>query len=171
MLDQYRRNRDEFFRSSDHSPLDDVDRSRFLGLRYFPPNPDLVFTAALNPSDNEPVPVATSDGDERAYRRVGTIDLALADTTATLTLFDAGHRRYFLPFRDATSGRETYGAGRYLDVHPSPDNVLTIDFNLAYNPFCAYRSDYSCALPPVENWLTVSIEAGELEYIRGEETA
>jgi len=72
-----------------------------------------------------------------------------------------GHPRLFLPFRDATSGVETYGAGRYLDVDPEPAGTVVVDFNMAYNPFCAYDDASSCALPPYENWLPVPIRAGE----------
>ncbi len=79
----------------------------------------------------------------------------------SLALYDTGHPGYFLPFRDRTSGSETYGAGRYLDIEPSDDGTATIDFNEAYNPFCAYNDAYACPLPPPENWLQVRIEAGE----------
>ena len=164
-IEQYRRNKDEFFATSDHSPLEPDDQHRFTGLRYFPPNPELVFTASFTPGDNTDVTVATSDGADRPYRRAGTVELPMGDRVVRLTLFDTGHPGYFLPFRDATSGDQTYGAGRYLDLQPSDDATVTIDFNLAYNPFCAYRTDYSCALPPSENWLSVPIEAGELVYI------
>jgi uncharacterized protein (DUF1684 family) len=78
-----------------------------------------------------------------------------------LQLYDTGHPGLFLPFRDATSGRETYGGGRYLDIQPNDDGTVTLDFNLAYSPFCAYSDGYSCALPPTENWMSVRIEAGE----------
>ena len=83
----------------------------------------------------------------------------------TLALYATpGHEGYFLPFRDATSGRETYGAGRYLDLAPPHDGKVTVDFNLAYNPYCAYSDSFSCALPPVENWLQVPIRAGEMAF-------
>jgi uncharacterized protein (DUF1684 family) len=82
----------------------------------------------------------------------------------SLALYDSGHPGYFLPFRDATSGKASYGAGRYLDIEPNSDGTVTIDFNLAYNPFCAYNDAYSCPLPPTENWLQVPIEAGEKDF-------
>src|SRR5205823_4054425 len=71
----------------------------------------------------------------------------------------------FVPFRDATSGQETYGAGRYLEIHAHGDNVV-IDFNYAYNPNCAYDPAWSCPLPPIENWLKVPIRAGEKAFHR-----
>ena len=67
----------------------------------------------------------------------------------------------FVPFRDATSGSGSYGAGRYLDLEPEDDGTYALDFNLAYNPWCAYAPQYSCPLPPRENWLTFAINAGE----------
>ena len=87
--------------------------------------------------------------------------LEIAGRRQALSLFDTGHPGLFLPFRDTTSGRETYGGGRYLDLDPNEDGTVTIDFNLAYSPFCAYNDGYSCALPPAENWMQVPIEAGE----------
>ena len=84
----------------------------------------------------------------------------------SLVLYDTGHPGYFVPYRDATSGDETYGAGRYLDIDPNPDGTVTIDFNLAYNPLCAYSDAFSCPLPPVENWLAVPIRAGERDFTK-----
>jgi hypothetical protein len=72
---------------------------------------------------------------------------------------------YFLPFMDATSGDETYGAGRYLEIEPLPGGKLLVDFNMAYNPYCAYNEYWSCPIPPKENRLSVPIEAGEKQPI------
>jgi uncharacterized protein (DUF1684 family) len=163
---RYRRNKDSYFRTSPRSPLAPQDRARFEGLAYFDPNPDLVFEVEVTPGDDTEVTVGTSDETERTYRRAGSVVLTIAGRTVELALFDTGNPGYFLPFRDGTSGSTTYGAGRYLDVHPNPDGTVTIDFNLAYNPFCAYTDAYSCALPPHENWIDVSIPAGERTYER-----
>ncbi len=165
-LQQYRLNKDEFLASSPNSPLEPDERAAFAGLRYFDSNPELVFTVPVTSGDGTEVTVATSDGAGRTYQRAGTVEIPIAGETARLTLFDTGHHGWFLPFRDATSGTATYGAGRYLDLHPNDDGTVTIDFNLAYNPFCAYSDAYSCALPPHENWLSVSITAGEKSYER-----
>ncbi len=72
-----------------------------------------------------------------------------------------GRPTLFIPFRDATSGKETYGAGRYLEVEVNPSGRYVLDFNLAYNPYCAYSDLYICPLPPGENWLRVEIRGGE----------
>lgn len=158
---QDRKDKDEFFRLSPHSPIPDQDRHTFSGLAYFEPNPDLVFTLHSAPVDPTPVTIHTTTGDARAYNRIATATVAIDATDVTLALYSTGHDGLFLPFRDATSGKQSYGAGRYLDIDPNEDGSITIDFNYAYAPYCAYSEQYSCALPPQENWMTISIEAGE----------
>jgi len=157
----FRTSKDAFFATDDHSPIPASDRDAFEGLSYFAPDPDLAFSVMPLSVPPEPVTIATTTGDERTYQRVATIDIVVADRPVTLSLYDSGHPGWFLPFRDTTSGHETYGAGRYLDLQPNDDGSVTIDFNYAYQPFCAYNDRYSCALPPIENWLDVPIRAGE----------
>ena len=107
----------------------------------------------------------TSTGDEQSYYRLGTVEFEVEGQPARLAVYkSAQHDELFLPFRDATSGKETYGAGRYLEPVESSDGKLLVDFNLAYNPYCAYSEHYSCPLPPLENWLKVPIRAGEKGY-------
>jgi uncharacterized protein (DUF1684 family) len=163
LLDQ-RRAKDEAFASHPQSPLPHHLRHDFDGLRYFDPNPDLVFTVAVEPADGSEITVQTSDGQERAYRRTGRVSVEIAGKPVALTLYSTDQPGYFLPFRDATSAKTTYGAGRYLDIDPNEDGTVTVDFNQAYNPFCAYNEAYSCPLPPIENWLEVPVEAGELDF-------
>ena len=163
-LTQFRANKDEFFASNHHSPVPHHLQHGFEGLAYYPPNPELALTLEIEPADGTEVNVQTTDGAVRTYRREGTVSFEVEGEPATLTLYSTGHDGLFLPFRDATSGKETYGAGRYLDLQPNGDGTVTIDFNYAYNPFCAYDEAYSCPLPPVENWLQVPIEAGELDF-------
>jgi uncharacterized protein (DUF1684 family) len=104
----------------------------------------------------------TSTGDVRSYLRWGRVHFSVDDQPAELTLFYSPESGYFfLPFMDATSGQETYGAGRYLEPHMVDETRVQIDFNLAYSPFCAYNENYSCPIPPAENRLKVRIEAGE----------
>jgi hypothetical protein len=161
MLATYRSNKDQFLISDANSPLPLEYRDSFTGLPYFEWDRDLVFTVPVQESAGEVLPVAASDGAERIYRRAAVITFAIRGSEQSLALFDTGHPGLFLPFRDATSGRETYGGGRYLDLEPAPNGTVTVDFNLAYSPFCAYNDRYSCALPPAENWMSVPIEAGE----------
>jgi uncharacterized protein (DUF1684 family) len=164
-LETYRANKDTFFATSDHSPIDPGERASFDGLRYFEHDPALVFTVPVEPGDGSPVSIATSDGTQRTYRRAGRVTLEIEGTPVHLSLYNTGHPGYFLPFRDGTSGAESYGAGRYLDLQPNGDGTVTIDFNLAYNPFCAYSTAFSCAMPPAENWVAVRISAGERSYV------
>ena len=163
-LREFRDAKDEFFARSTDSPLDHELRHDFDGLDYFPPNPTLVFRLPVQPGDEAEVTVGTSDGAQRTYRRAGTVSFEVNGEPARLTLYATGHSGYFVPFRDATSGAQSYGAGRYLDIEPNDDGTVTVDFNYAYNPTCAYNEAYSCPLPPPENWLRVRIEAGEKDF-------
>jgi len=156
-----RAGKNEFFKYSPQSPIPALERATFDGLSYYDPDPDLVFTVPVEQVEPEPVTVGTTTGEERIYHKIGTATVTIDGTDVTLALYSTGHPGLFLPFRDATSGKETYGAGRYLDVEPNGDGTVTLDFNLAYAPFCAYSEAYSCALPPYENWLDVPIRAGE----------
>jgi uncharacterized protein (DUF1684 family) len=165
-LAEYRKAKDEYFRTSHDSPLGRGDRSGFDGLDYFAPRQDLVFTVPIHPGDGSEVWVQTSDEAERVYRNAGTVELTVDGEPVTLALYDTGHTGLFVPFRDGTSGVTTYGAGRYLDLEPNEDGTVTIDFNLAYNPSCVYSDGWSCPIPPPENWLSVPIEAGEKMYHR-----
>lgn len=164
-LTSFRRQKDEFFGASHRSPIPPGDRAHWEGLSYYEPNGDLSFTLEVQPGDNSEVTLQTSDGQTRTYRRLGTVTFEVAGAQAQLTLFHAGDdHQIFVPFRDATSGNETYGAGRYLDLEPNGDGTVTLDFNYAYNPYCAYNEAYSCPLPPHENWLRLPIPAGERHY-------
>ena len=165
-LTEQRRAKNEFFATDHHSPLEHQDQHGFTGLRYYEPSPELALTLPVSESDGERVRLQTSDGQERDYQAVGAVEFEVGGEVATLTLYSTGHPGFFVPFRDATSGKETYGAGRYLDLEPAVNGEVDIDFNLAYNPYCAYNEAYSCPLPPVANWLQVPIEAGELDYVK-----
>jgi uncharacterized protein (DUF1684 family) len=172
ILSQFRAEVDDFMQWHPESPLDDEQRDAFEGLAYYPENPDLAQTVAITrlPDDEPLILMETSTGDTRHYRRWATFDFTVDDETATLTIYsDPAGGDYFLPFRDATNGDETYGAGRYLDNHrpglrPVDEATFAVDFNYAYNPYCAYSPAYSCPLPPRENWVTVPVRAGEKAF-------
>jgi uncharacterized protein (DUF1684 family) len=108
----------------------------------------------------------TTSGGIQEYRRAGVVRFGVEGELAEMTLYrsiDADE--LFLPFRDATSGDESYGAGRYLDVDPPPpDARVRVDLNYAYNPSCAYNPNWACPIPPLENWLRVPIRAGERTF-------
>jgi uncharacterized protein len=162
-LEAERAEKDISFRRDPYGPIE--DRQKFTGLNYYPPDLAFHFTLPLHRVEPEPLTFQTSTGDERVYYRLGTVEFEVEDQPAQLAIYKAEeYDELFLPFRDATSGTETYGAGRYLEPVELANGELLLDFNLAYNPYCAYSEAFSCPLPPVENWLKVPIRAGEKQY-------
>jgi len=157
----FRDQKDQFFKRAPQSPLPPDKQQEFTGLSYYEPDESFAFTVDLQPAEPADVQISTTTGDVRTYKRVATAQFNVDGESVQVALYSTGHDSLFLPFRDATSGSETYGAGRYIDVAPDDDGTAVIDFNYAYAPFCAYSDRYSCALPPQENWLTVPIRAGE----------
>jgi uncharacterized protein (DUF1684 family) len=166
---EYRRRKDEFFRSHRQSPIPAPLRQGFDGLRYYPDDPAMAFRLPLEP-DPERIEVVmrTSSGSERVYERFGWVSLPISGLVARLAVFSSpGNPRpeeFFVPFRDATSGSETYGAGRYLEAGFDGECVM-LDLNLAYNPNCAYGDGWNCPVPPTENWLSAPIHAGEMAFV------
>lgn len=165
-LGEFRAEKDAFFRDDPHSPLLPEHKASFDGLSYYPENHALRIRARLETDGvdrDERIVMQTTTGDEQEYRRAGVVRFDVDGEATSVTLYRSGDvEELFLPFRDATSGRETYGAGRYLDVEPpAGDGLVFVDLNYAYNPNCAYNPAWSCPIPPGENWLTVSIRAGE----------
>jgi uncharacterized protein len=168
-LEDFRADKDEFFRDDPRSPLTPNQRSGFGGLAYFPEEPGLEIHANLETQGvdrDEAIEMQTTTGGLQVYRRAGVVRFEVDGESAVVTLYASEDmRELFLPFRDATSGKETYGAGRYLEVDlPGPDGRVRVDFNTAYNPYCAYNPDWSCPIPPGENWLSVPIRAGEKTF-------
>ena len=167
---EFRAEKDEFFRDSDQSPLTPEQQETFEGLRYFTEDPAYTVIATLAPADDDaPVTMVTSKGTVQTFLRVGRLHFTIDGQPAELTLFqDSEGQSLFLPFSDATSGAETYSAGRYVEVEAlgkrGGEQRVGIDFNLAYNPYCAYNEDWVCPVPPAENHLGVAIRAGEMNF-------
>ena len=165
-LTDFRKAKDAFFKTNSQSPLNSQEKATFKGLKYFPENPDLRFDLALEKSPQpEQVTMPTSTGDEQQYWHAGQVHFTVQGQPAALQVYlpvDGGD--YFIPFVDATAPAETYGAGRYLEPEDLGDGRLHLDFNLAYNPYCAYNDRWSCPLPPRQNRLSVRIEAGEKNF-------
>ncbi|MGM0592325.1 MAG: DUF1684 domain-containing protein [Halobacteriota archaeon] len=166
----YRARKDEYFRESPHSPLPADEQESFDGLSYFPADRDYRFEVDIHEHETpETITVATTTEGEREYIVWGEFTVSLHDDSFTVQVYraDPDEDALWVPFRDETSGDETYGAGRYLDLGPddrTDDGTWVVDFNLAYNPFCAYSPRYECPLVPMENWLDVPIYAGEKTY-------
>jgi len=167
-----RKQKDEAFTYEAWSPLPPEDRVHFSGLSYFPPSERWRVVAKVTRLDDGQVfDMATSTGEPRRQRRAARLDFSTPEGPASLFAYeDASHghghgpQSLFVPFRDKTSGRESYGAGRYLDLDVPHGDELVVDFNLAYNPYCAYSESYSCPLPPSENWLEIPVPAGERQF-------
>ncbi|MDD5564643.1 MAG: DUF1684 domain-containing protein [Thermoanaerobaculaceae bacterium] len=143
--------------------------AEFKGLRFYPFDPAYRFQAMIEPVDPpEPLEIAASDGSRRPAHRVGRVRLRFPHGEAVLSVFQLDDIRaqhpdhLFLPFRDAGAGTATYGAGRYVDVERLPGGVVSLDFNHAYNPDCAYGISGQCPITPAENTVTFAIEAGEM---------
>lgn len=167
-LVRFRSEKDEFFRAGHGSPLPHAEMDAFTALRYFDPEPSLRFELKLQRYANpEAVVLATSKGTRQLFNRVGYFDLAVGGKPVRLQAYQSAERddpSLFIPFRDGTSGKESYGAARYLDLEVEHNDEYALDFNYAYNPYCAYSEDYVCPLPPQENWQSVPIRAGEKNY-------
>ncbi|ADD05492.1 DUF1684 family protein [Natrialba magadii ATCC 43099] len=175
-LEEKRAEKNEFFASHPQSPVPPEERDAFEALEYFDPDPDYRVTATAEVHDDpEVVLMDTTTGREMRYLRVATLefdlertDEELEDVSTSLAAYQLespNQEPYFIPFRDKTTGQQTYEGGRYMELAADRDletgDELVVDFNLAYTPFCAFSETYDCPLPPKENWLDVTIPAGE----------
>lgn len=170
---QMRQEKNQAFKNHPQSPITENMRLAFKGLNFFPVNPSYRFLCKLNRYPNPATSrIATSTGQEREYIKAGYFRFTIAGKTQTLQAYkdvltphhEGEKESLFIPFKDATSGGESYDAARYLDVEQRPDGLFLLDFNRAYSPYCAYSEDYSCPLPPADNWLEVLIKAGEKKF-------
>ncbi|WP_207586452.1 DUF1684 domain-containing protein [Halomontanus rarus] len=175
-LESKRREKDEFFADHPQSPIPPEEREEFDGLEYFEPNPDYRVSATVEVHDDpEPVSMETTADREMRYLRVATLRFSLepdGDELASGEFELAAYQQegtregaLFVPFRDKTTGQQTYRGGRYMELEADRSletgDEIGLDFNLAYTPFCAYSETFDCPLPPEENWLEVVIPAGE----------
>jgi hypothetical protein len=167
-IEAFRRQKDKFFLENADSPIPPEDKEGYTGLNYFPFDAAYRVNATLVPEAHPGVfRVQTTTGDHKEYTRAGRLEFEINGQKLCLTAFmppadEPLHgNRLFVPFRDKTSGKESYGAGRYLDLNKRETNQYVLDFNRAYNPYCAYSPYYSCPLPPGENTLSIEIRAGE----------
>ena len=164
-LEGFRQRKDQFFKTHEQSPLSDSQKEVFEHLNYFPENPDLQMQLELDTSGDgvgDTVTIGTVSGEAKQYARLGRVHFEVEGQPVTLSVFrqvDRGH--LFVPFRDTTAGNETYEVGRYVEPKLMPDGRVNLDLNLAYNPYCAYNTGWSCPIPPFENILRVPIRAGE----------
>jgi len=160
-LTEFRQQKDAFFQTSPHSPLTPEQQADFSGLKYFDQNPDLDLEVEVTLFDEqEQVEMQTTTGGVQTYSRLGHFPLEIDGGRAELTIFH-NQNGYFLPFVDGLAGSETYPAGRYLEPESLGDGLFHVDFNYAYNPYCAYNEAWSCPITPPENRIPLPIQAGE----------
>jgi len=160
-LDAFRAEKDEFFGSHPQSPLTREQKKEFHGLQYFPENDALRLEVKVEEFTNkQKFEMQTSTGDVQIYEKFGKFHFEVDGDKAELTIYQSEHG-FFLPFVDILAGKETYPAGRYLEPEALPGGHFIVDFNVAYNPYCAYNEMWSCPITPAENRLKVAIRAGE----------
>jgi len=163
-----REQKDTFFSIHPQSPIPLEERKEFKGLDYYPPDPDYRFELKLHEHPRKKrIKMSYTKGEQQEFIRWGEFRFKIGGQEQALQVYKSNpeEERLFVPFRDATSGKETYGAGRYLDLEPerhrTAEGKWIINFNRAYNPWCAYSENYTCPFVPPENWLKVPIRAGE----------
>lgn len=172
----FRDGRDHEFRDKDESPLKEEDFAGFNGLHYFLVDDSFRVKARFTRTPSEKYfQMPTSSGITKKFVKYGVLTFRLGGADRTLSVYQidkevlAKFPEYadllFIPFRDATNKTETYGGGRYIDIRQPKGKTVVLDFNLAYNPSCAYGSDrFNCPIPPRENTLDVAVTAGEKRY-------
>ena len=172
-LEREREEKNRFLVLDPRSPVPLKERKSLVGegLSHFPPDPDLRFELVLyEHEEKNKTKVATTKGGEQEFIRWGEFRFEVKGKQCVLQAYksDPEEERFWVPFRDETSGKETYGAGRYLDLeqerHRTAEGRWILDLNRAYNPWCAYSEAYTCPFIPPENWLEVPIRAGEKNY-------
>ena len=168
---ELRKVKDKYFKEDPDSPLLDEDKGSFSELNYYEPDLKYKFTGQIQKYEKqEVVEMLTSTSDLRNFHKYGYFSFEIDGNEYSVQLYKevdenpSGESYYFVPFKDLTNETDTYAAGRYLDIPSSESDIITIDFNEAYNPYCTYSPFYSCPLPPIENHLKVAIKAGEKNF-------
>ena len=168
---KWRKERDVFFKSHQRSPLLPQDKKNFKGLKYYPFDPQYVFSGKIerfNFHINNPKYYAaflTNKGTNKRYIRYGKFHFQLSGKEYAIEIYKSIlSDTLFIPFKDKTNEKETYEGGRYIDAEILPEYKMVLNFNMAYQPSCAYNEKFVCALPPRENMLDIEIPVGEKNY-------
>jgi uncharacterized protein (DUF1684 family) len=172
----YQQKLNAVFKDASKSPLKNKDLKSFKGLDFFPVDSSYITTASIEKTPDTPFfGMATNTDEKSYYRKFGMLTFTLKGEKMQLTLYESLEESenpvfedyLFLPFTDKTSGGDSYGGGRYMDVFKSNINTngtLELNFNNTYNPYCAYNDDYSCPLTPRNNHLSMEILAGVKDF-------
>jgi len=166
-IEELRTLKNEKFKLSESSPID--EKASFKGLQYFEIDSKYnVMVNVIKIANPQTIQINTNDGKIQEFVKFAYLPISIDNIKDTLTLFkkknDSASNMYFIPFSDLTSGKSTYGGGRYIDLEYNGSGSLTLDFNLAYSPYCAYNYKFSCPIPPKENFIKIEINAGEKNY-------
>lgn len=172
----YQKGLNMMYMDASKSPLKKRDLKKFEGLAFFPIDSSFVVKASFLKIENAPVFEMPTTTDRKAlYKEYGKLLFVVNTVNCELTVYQSqddlnqeqSKDKLFLPFTDDTSGNESYGGGRYMDIKTydiKADNTIILDFNNTYNPYCAYNPDYSCPLVPRKNHLNVEIKAGVKKF-------
>jgi len=170
-LEEQRKQKDESMKNDADSPFNQEPKQHFEPLKYFPVDPDFVFKSKLIEFANkDTISVFGTKGEERKVVRFGYVSIYYQNKNYKINVYNgtsrSGEKYYSLWFTDKTTGEETYGVGRYLDFELNADKnfLYTIDFNLAYSPYCSYSPKYSCAVPTKDDYLDITVNAGEKKF-------
>jgi len=165
-FDTIKKQRDIFLKnlmSEKDSPISSI--KDFSGIKYFEADKNFIVDADFKAESAGQGMILMTDSTQTEIKRAGTATFSVDGKTFTVNVFDEGE--YFLfPFRDLTSGKETYGGGRFINISKDKlkDDKLEIDFNNAHNFYCAYNESFICPIPPKENFINTEIKAGEKKY-------
>ena len=162
VIQDSRNEKDSYLKKDTTSPIE--DKSKFTGLKYFEVNPIFKVEGKIDRvTSGQTINISMSGGEVEEYEAYGNVKFEIEGVKCSLKIFKTPEGNLFLPFKDLTSNKETYGAGRYLDfgIDEVKGNQIAMDFNRAYHPYCAYNHTFTCPIPPAENFLNVAVKAGE----------
>lgn len=170
-IQESRTEKDSTFQNDSNSPFSFKGKVEFHSLNYFDVDPDFVLQSKFYEYDTkDTIAIFGTKGEERSSVRYGYLKLNYKETEFDLNVYETIYqdtlKYYSIWFTDETTNNETYGVGRYINIdrNENPDHIYKIDFNTAYNPYCAYTSTYSCAIPTKEDHIAVAIKAGEKKF-------
>ncbi len=170
-VEKQRQEKDDYMKNNPNSPFNFKGKIEFHSLKYFDVNPNFVFKSKLTEyTSKDTISIFGTKGEERKVIRFGFVNFEYKKKSYRLNVYKgttkSGDEYFSIWFTDKTTNEQSYGVGRYLDFELNPDKefIYTIDFNLAYNPYCAYSADYTCAIPTKDDYVDLSIEAGEKKF-------
>ena len=170
-IEKYRAEQDSFYEFSPYSPFNAKGKVEFHNLKYFDVDPDFVFRSKLFPyAEKDTITYFGTKGETRKAIKFGYVNFNYDSKEYKINVYEgsskSGEIYHMIWFTDKTTNKESYGVGRYLnfEINPDPEFIYELDFNKAYNPYCAYSKDYSCAIPTKEDYIDLAVKAGEKKF-------